>query len=74
MAGLDPAIHVFLWCYTVKTWMPGTRPGMTSLFRTPYFTGCILSQTLRSALFARVSKDENIRMVRDAAQEARLSP
>jgi len=29
MAGLDPAIHVFL-ALTVKTWMPGTGPGMTS--------------------------------------------
>ncbi len=29
MAGLVPAIHVILseW---VKTWMPGTRPGMTN--------------------------------------------
>jgi hypothetical protein len=27
MAGLDPAIHVFL--FESKTWMPGTRPGMT---------------------------------------------
>jgi hypothetical protein len=27
MAGLVPAIHVFL--ATAKTWMPGTRPGMT---------------------------------------------
>jgi len=27
MAGLDPAIHVFL--AAAKTWMPGTRPGMT---------------------------------------------
>jgi len=26
MAGLDPAIHDFL---LAKTWMPGTRPGMT---------------------------------------------
>jgi hypothetical protein len=32
MAGLDPAIHVFLCCDTVRTWMPGTRPGMTVLF------------------------------------------
>jgi hypothetical protein len=42
MAGLVPAIHVFLRCAAVKTWMPGTRftlgpaegrtrvPGMTS--------------------------------------------
>jgi hypothetical protein len=27
MAGLGPAIHVFI-CDN-KTWMPGTRPGMT---------------------------------------------
>jgi hypothetical protein len=26
MAGLVPAIHVFL---AAKTWMPGTSPGMT---------------------------------------------
>ena len=28
MAGLDPAIHVFI-AMLAKTWMPGTRPGMT---------------------------------------------
>ncbi len=28
MAGPVPAIHVF-WRLHVKTWMPGTRPGMT---------------------------------------------
>ena len=28
MAGLVPAIHVF--GSVVKTWMPGTRPGMTN--------------------------------------------
>jgi hypothetical protein len=28
MAGLVPAIHVFC---PIKTWMPGTRPGMTKL-------------------------------------------
>jgi hypothetical protein len=28
MAGLDPAIHV-LASVESKTWMPGTRPGMT---------------------------------------------
>jgi hypothetical protein len=27
MAGFGPAIHVFI--YDNKTWMPGTRPGMT---------------------------------------------
>jgi hypothetical protein len=30
MAGLDPAIHVFLrYTSTQKTWMPGTKPGGT---------------------------------------------
>src|ERR1051326_4077399 len=29
MAGLVPAIHVFTACEPAKTWMPGTRPGMT---------------------------------------------
>jgi len=29
MAGLVPAIHVFA-SHKEKTWMPGTRPGMTS--------------------------------------------
>jgi hypothetical protein len=30
MAGLDPAIHVFLLCGITRTWMPGTSPGMTT--------------------------------------------
>jgi hypothetical protein len=30
-AGLVPAIHVFPGLRAIKTWMPGTRPGMTSL-------------------------------------------
>jgi hypothetical protein len=29
MAGLDPAIRVFLFISSARTWMPGTRPGMT---------------------------------------------
>jgi hypothetical protein len=29
MAGLVPAIHVLLKKRKRKTWMPGTRPGMT---------------------------------------------
>jgi hypothetical protein len=29
MAGLVPAIHVLFCSVVVKTWMPGTRPGMT---------------------------------------------
>jgi hypothetical protein len=30
MAGLVPAIHVFNLISLKKTWMPGTRPGMTT--------------------------------------------
>jgi len=29
MAGLVPAIHVFLSGVTARSWMPGTSPGMT---------------------------------------------
>jgi hypothetical protein len=29
MAGLVPAIHDFAVLNRLKTWMPGTRPGMT---------------------------------------------
>jgi hypothetical protein len=34
MAGLVPAIHVFLFV-VAKTWMPGTRPGMTRMKACP---------------------------------------
>jgi hypothetical protein len=30
MAGLVPAIHVLSSTHVRKTWMPGTRPGMTN--------------------------------------------
>jgi hypothetical protein len=50
MAGLVPAIHVLL--VAAKTWMPGTRPGMTmlkqglpgQLFFSPLITGPKRSQ------------------------------
>jgi len=32
MAGLVPAIDVFLTSGAAKTWMPGTRPGTTANF------------------------------------------
>jgi hypothetical protein len=32
----------------VKTWMPGTSPGMTNSGESTYFIDRILSQTLRS--------------------------
>jgi hypothetical protein len=35
MAGLVPAIQVLL-ATSFKTWMPGTRPGMTENERTVY--------------------------------------
>jgi hypothetical protein len=35
-----------------KTWMPGTRPGMTSFKVRPDFAGCIFSQTLRRVVRA----------------------
>jgi hypothetical protein len=31
MAGLVPAIHAFVSQKESKTWMPGTRPGMTTI-------------------------------------------
>jgi len=31
MAGLVPAIHVFAVLEFCKAWMPGTRPGMTTV-------------------------------------------
>jgi hypothetical protein len=31
MAGLVPAIHALMLWHAAKTWMPGTRPGMTRL-------------------------------------------
>ena len=50
MAGLCPG-HPRLPCSNAaKTWMPGTRPGMTSFATETDFIGCFLSQTLRSAL------------------------
>jgi hypothetical protein len=33
MAGLFPAIHVFLAAEFLETWMPGTKPGMTPIFQ-----------------------------------------
>jgi hypothetical protein len=45
MAGLGPAIHVFR-AGKSKTWMPGTRPGMTILLLLARFTGAISTRTL----------------------------
>jgi hypothetical protein len=43
MAGLVPAIHVYRLCDVAKTWMPGTKPGMTNYYcvrRTPVNFHC----------------------------------
>src|SRR5258708_40377833 len=40
MAGLNPAIHVFL-SRAAKTWLPGTRPAMTSFAAAACFIGCL---------------------------------
>jgi hypothetical protein len=37
MAGLGLAIHAFLFNLTKKTWMPGTRPGMTNSITGPSY-------------------------------------
>ena len=52
MAGLVPAIHVFLALPEAKTWMPGTRPGMTTSPKEPYFIGSFFSQAPGSGTFA----------------------
>src|SRR5882762_484399 len=39
MAGLVPAIHVLLLKAQRKTWMPGTRPGMTTIYRPALLLG-----------------------------------
>jgi hypothetical protein len=52
MAGLVPAIHVF-YLAGVKTWMPGTRPGMTGTAwsRSPLDLGKIRHRASRGADF-----------------------
>ena len=49
MAGLVPAIHVFPATTVVKSWMPGTSPGMTSFSMAPDPKGCILRWALRKS-------------------------
>jgi len=41
MAGLVPAIHVFLAQIETKTWMPGTRPGMTTSAKSAQLGGIL---------------------------------
>ena len=45
MAGLVPAIHVFLRQLQLRTWMPGSSPGMTKI---AYFRHCERSEAIQS--------------------------
>jgi tRNA(adenine34) deaminase len=44
MAGLVPAIHVFYVAPCIKTWMSGTRPGMTASMAIPSFMQIALEE------------------------------
>jgi hypothetical protein len=46
MAGLVPAIHALLHVVQSKTWMPGTRPGMTAEFDANEMEVALVSQSL----------------------------
>src|SRR5436305_13488903 len=54
MAGLDPAIHVFV-LGRFKTWMPGTSPGMTNVgaFKK---SGVLLFKPLLDEVEARIDQ------------------
>jgi hypothetical protein len=47
MAGLVPAIHVLLADSIRKTWMPGTRPGMTASYINAPILDFISGRSLR---------------------------
>ena len=47
MAGLVPAIHVLSFRTAIKSWMPGTRPGMTMQSSPHQWRSKRLQKTLR---------------------------
>jgi membrane-bound inhibitor of C-type lysozyme len=54
MAGLDPAIYVFMPLQKKKTWMPGTRPGMNpNVYRALRLLSVILAETGRATMKRR---------------------
>src|SRR3954470_23657755 len=61
MAGLDPAIHVFL--KASKTWMPGSRPGMTNVLVWPHGKARALQPQAPALLAARPAADHHIRLL-----------
>src|SRR5262249_43019872 len=76
MAGLVPAIHALF--ATRKTWMPGTRPGMTAEYRES-LSSCVPAARLRRLLHVaqdRVDHDlaparERLRALHVALEDAR---
>jgi hypothetical protein len=54
MAGLVPAIHIFYIVHLRKTWMPGTRPGMTRM-DWPFVYYAVLSNSSRPISMRRIS-------------------
>src|SRR5882724_8127019 len=50
-ARLCPAIHIFACCHAVKSWMPGTRPGMTE----PNFPELSMTRLFAVVLFSALS-------------------
>src|SRR3954468_24499649 len=61
MAGLVPAIHVFL--KASKTWMPGTRPGMTNVLIWPHGKARSLQPQAPALLAARPAADHHVRLL-----------
>jgi hypothetical protein len=52
MAGLDPAIHVFLLCGIPRTWMPGTSGAKTRFGLLPVHDGQLFGGLKFHAVFA----------------------
>ena len=59
MAGLVPAIHVFLsFVFETETWMPGSRPGMTSVINYPRPTnGILVAMTVMNSTLASSGRE-----------------
>src|SRR3954469_20414898 len=71
MAGPDPAIHVFL--KASKTWMPGTRPGMTNVLVWPHGKARSLQPQAPALLAARSAADHHTRLLLLAGKPGRMA-
>ena len=58
MAGLVLAIHALYYFIAIKTWMPGTRPGMTAV-RDVRYLNCPASSQNTSPVLSSVSSQRN---------------